>query len=128
MLLGRSKKPSNRERNRIMQWNPPERDWKYVRSVRDDLLAALCGRVNQESINILKKGSASEHDKYLALYRHVQESDRIIADCFNDLKRSNLIFKLAFLQYHGILKAEHVQRLSPETQEKLEALKSLNNR
>jgi hypothetical protein len=56
-----------------MSWNPPERDWKYIRSVSDDLLAALCGRINRECLSILKKNSTSEHDKYLALYRHVKE-------------------------------------------------------
>jgi hypothetical protein len=35
--------------------------------------------------------------------------------------------KLAVMQYHGILKAEHIERLSPDTQKKLEALKSLGN-
>lgn len=110
-----------------MSWNPPERDWQYIRSVSDDLLAALCGRINKECLSILEKNSASEHDKYLALYQHVKKSDRIVADCFNDLKRSNLIMKLAVMQYHGVLKAEHIERLSPEMQKKLEALKSLDN-
>lgn len=47
-----------------MSWSTPERAWKYIRSVRDDLLEALCGRINTESVNILEERFASEHDKY----------------------------------------------------------------
>jgi hypothetical protein len=110
-----------------MAFSPPERDWKYMRKIKNDLLASLCRRINNESMDILREENASEHDKYLALYRHIKESDRIIGDCFNDLKRSNLFMKLTHLQYHGILKDEHLENLSPETREKLEAFKVLIN-
>ncbi len=110
-----------------MTFFSPERDWKYIRKIKNDLLASLCKRINNESMDILREENASEHDKYLALYRHIKKSDRIVGDCFNDLKRSNLFMKLTHLQYHGILKDEHVENLSPETREKLEALKVLIN-
>ena len=110
-----------------MSWSTPEKDWKYIRSIRNDLLEVLCRRINQQSAAILKDSFASEHDKYLALYRHLQESDQIIAECFNALKRSNLMMKLAALQYYRVLAAEHVERLSSETQKRLNSLKTLNN-
>ena len=109
-----------------MSRSTPERDWKYIRLVHDGLLAALCERINRQSSAILTDGDGSEHEKYLTLYRHIQDSDQIIADCFNDLKRSNLLMKLSALQYHGILKPEHIEELSPETQGRLQALKQLN--
>ena len=105
----------------------PEHDWKYMRSVHDALLAALCARINTQSASILAELAGSEHEKYLSLYRHIQDSDKIIADCFNDLRRSNLMMKLNALQYHGILKDEHISQLSSETQERLQALKELND-
>ena len=111
-----------------MSRSTPERDWKHTRSVHDDLLATLCERINQQSADLLASFDGSEHEKYLRLYRHIQDSDRIIADCFNDLKRSNLIMKLAALQHHGILTPEHIDNLSQETQEKLQAHKQLNEK
>jgi hypothetical protein len=109
-----------------MSKSTPERDWKYTRSIHDGLLAALCERINNQSADLLADFAGSEHEKYLALYRHVQDSDEIIGECFNDLKRSNLLFKLAALQRHGILAPEHIEHLSPETQERLRVLKQLN--
>ena len=109
-----------------MSRSTPERDWKYTRSVHDDLLAALCERINKQSADLLASVAGSEPAKYLALYRHIQDSDQIIAECFNDLKRSNLLIKLAALQRHGILTPENIENLSPETQERLQALKQLN--
>lgn len=108
-----------------MSRSTSERDWKYIRSVHDDLLATLCKRINRQSGDLLADFVGSEHEKYLALYRHIQDSNRIIADCFNDLKRSNLIMKLAALHHHAILTQEHIGNLSPETQERLQALKQL---
>lgn len=109
-----------------MSRSTPERDWKYIRSVRAQLLAALCDRINAQSANILAEVASSAHEKYLKLYQHIQDSDQIVADCFNDLKRSNLLVKLIALQHHGILQAEHITQLSPETQKKLQVLKQLN--
>ena len=109
-----------------MSRTTPERDWKYTRSVHDDLLAELCERINKQSVDLLANFVGSEHERYLTLYRHIQDSDQTIGDCFNDLKRSNLIMKLAALQHHGILTAEHIDNLSQETQERLQALKQLN--
>ncbi len=105
-----------------MTFSPPERDWKYIRKIKNDLLASLCKRINDESMDILGDEKGSEYDRYLALYRHIKKSDRIIGDCFDDFKRSNLFMKLAHLQFHQILKDEHLVNLSPETRAKLEAL------
>ena len=65
-----------------------ESDWKYLRKIEADLLATLCNRINTKSQKILNEGSLSEHEKYLNLYRHIKKSDKIIADCFNDWRRS----------------------------------------
>ncbi len=48
-----------------MAFSPPERDWKYMRKIENDLLASLCKRINNESMDILREGKGSEHDKYL---------------------------------------------------------------
>jgi hypothetical protein len=31
-----------------------ERDWKYMKKIRDDLLRALCERINRQSVAMLK--------------------------------------------------------------------------
>ena len=68
----------------------PEKDWKYLRTIHDEMLAALCGRINAESAAILAAKGPSEHEKYLKLFRHVHDSDDIVAACFNDWSRSRI--------------------------------------
>ena len=104
---------------------PPERDWKYMRKVKEDLLADLCEQINGQAMDILKSEANSEHERRGRLYRHVQDSDDIVADCFDDWRRSTLLMKLVALQRHGLLTSDHMQHLSEETQKRLKALNEL---
>ena len=92
-----------------------EKDWKYLRSIEKELLSNLCRDINQSAVAILSSESGSEHDRYLKLYKHIDTSDRIMADCFNDWRRSNLCLKLLLLHKHNLLAAEHIAKLSDET-------------
>jgi hypothetical protein len=96
-----------------------EKDWKYLRSIEKELLSDLCRTINQKAAEIVHSGSGSEHDKYLLLYKHIKDSDAIVAECFNDWRRSNLLFKLPLLHRHKILQDEHIHNLTPETRERL---------
>ncbi len=103
----------------------PERDWKYMKLINADLLDLLCKRINKQSIAILKEDNGSEHKTYLKLYRHIQESDDVIGECFNDWRRSTLIMRLAAIQKHGLLLPDHLKQLTEKTQETLKALKDI---
>ena len=100
----------------------PERDWKYMKKVKEEFLAALCEQINGQAMDILKSEANSEHERYGRLYRHVRNSDGIVADCFDDWRRSTLLMKLVALQRHGLLTSDHMQHLSEETQKRLKAL------
>jgi len=105
--------------------SPPERDWKYMRKVKEDLIADLCEQINGQAMDILKSEAKSERERYGLLYRHVQESDDIVANCFDDWRRSTLLMKLVALKRHGLLTSDHIQHLSEETQKRLKALEEL---
>ncbi len=101
----------------------PERDWKYMKKVKEHVLATLCEQINGRAIDILKSEANSEHERYGRLYRHVEESDDIVSNCFDDWRRSTLLMKLFALHRHGLLTSDHMQHLSEETQKILKALK-----
>lgn len=98
----------------------PEKDWKYLRSIEKDLLSELCRTINQKAAAIVHAGAGSEYDKYLLLYKHLKDSDAIVAECFDDWRRSNLLFKRPLLHRHKILRDEHILYLSVETRERLD--------
>jgi hypothetical protein len=83
------------------------------------LLAELCERFNSQSLKILNSIEKSPHEKYLALYRHLQKSDAIIALCFNDWRRSTLSQRLIQIQHHGLLSPEHFNHMSGRLKEVL---------
>ncbi len=107
-----------------MSWNKrmnniPEADWKYLRSIKGELLEDLCKRINDQALRIMTNSSFSQHEKFLRFYDHVTKENGVIADCFDDWRRSTIFLKLLMLRKRQLLKEEHVSRLSAETQEGL---------
>ncbi len=101
-----------------------ESDWKYLRKREVDMLSTLCGRINEQSKDILNNQSVSEHEKYLKLYDHIKKSDKIIADCFNDWRRSNIWLKIQFLWRHDLLTDEHLDHMSDNVRALIEHYQS----
>ena len=104
----------------------PEKDWKQLKKLKSEMLDMLCLKINQQAENIIIQSCVkSEHEKYLDLYKHIQYSDGVVAKCFNDWKRSNIIMKISQLLAEDLLTDEHIQNLSDDTKELINLLKSL---
>jgi hypothetical protein len=99
--------------------NIPESDWKYLRSVKGELLETLCKQINDEASRIIKAPSLSQHEKFLHLFRHVMEKNEIIANCFDDWRRSNILLKVVSLRKQQLLTDKYITRLSEETRSKI---------
>jgi len=100
----------------------PECDWKYMTKIKDALLACLSDQINAKASAILADAECAAHKKYLSLYGHVQDSDRIMAICFDDWHRSTLFIKVLEIMHQDLLTPEQLQGLSAETREKLKTL------
>jgi hypothetical protein len=105
--------------NREMIRGVPERDWKYLSSVKGDMLEALCGWINDEACSIAADQASSQHERFLRLYSYLMQGDTLVSDCFDDWRRSNILDKLFVLRRHRLLTDEHLSRLSAEVQEML---------
>ena len=101
----------------------PERDWKYMRGLKPELLDQLCRQINAQTVQILSDDQASPHESYRKAFDHIHDSDRIIADCFDDWRRSTLRNKLQFLLYHDLLSPEQYAGLTEETREFLDLVR-----
>lgn len=102
--------------------NIPESDWKYLRSLKDELLNTLCRRINDEASRIITDSPSSQHERFLRLFKHVLKKNQIIADCFDDWRRSNIILKVVSLRQQRLLTEEHISKLSQETRQKINDL------
>ena len=99
-----------------------EGDWKYLRSLHDELLEKLAQRINDRTRQILATPGLAEDKKRHQVYRHMKDSDHIIARCFDDWRRSTLLLRLLAIHREGLLTEEQFAHLSPMTQESLKAL------
>ena len=94
-----------------------ERDWKYMRSIHDELLHTLCERINRQAAEIVDSEKGDPHERYAKLYEHVLASDNIVAECFDGWSRSDLWLTVLMLRKHGLLTEEHIRNMSESARE-----------
>jgi hypothetical protein len=99
----------------------PESDWKYLRNLKKTLLDRLCHRIldNIQAECSMEKRDLDVHEQYRKIYHLVKKLDKVVADCFNDWSRSNIIFNILFLIKYQAITAEEIDRLSGETREQI---------
>ncbi len=94
-----------------------ERDWKYLRRIHDEMLHALCSGINMKAADITIEEGLNPHERYLKLYGHVEDSDSIVAICFNDWRRSNILGKIISLRRYDLLQDSHIENFSDSARE-----------
>lgn len=95
----------------------PERDWKYLRSIQQDLLNTYCQAANQQVISLLHAEGKSPHECWLDAIECMKQSRRDAEDLFDDWRRSTIGLKVLYLRRKGLLTSEQINRLSSETRE-----------
>jgi hypothetical protein len=100
----------------------PESDWKAFREIRELALQRFCERVLEELVALTQDRSRSTHERYLAVFRLIQERDEQLADAFNDPARSRMLLQLANICALGVLSSSELERLTRETRSILESL------
>ncbi|MGB5761633.1 MAG: hypothetical protein WBM58_03685 [Sedimenticolaceae bacterium] len=72
----------------------PENDWKQLRAIQSEKLALAGERILAAAEGIAKQRKDNEHESFLKLWDETNKGNRLIAELFDDLRRSNAIFKL----------------------------------
>jgi hypothetical protein len=96
----------------------PESDWKYMRSLQATMLEELSRRINDELREILHRAIA-ENEKRRLVYDHVMESDRIVAACFDDWRRSRAVERCWALRRAGLITDDRLGGFTATTQESI---------
>ena len=102
-----------------------EKDWKLLRSMKDEKLAFFCDRVFAKLDNVIKNKGTESHQAYRKLWKTLRREDDKIAAMFDDLKRSNAVRKLGAWRRYGILTDEELQQFSEETRNSVVLLSEL---
>jgi len=94
----------------------PEKDWKRLRSMKQEKLAILCGQILDEMTEIAQKRDEGEHQAFLNLWEAINERNAKIAELFDDIRCSTAIHKLIAWKFNGLLKEEELELFTEETQ------------
>jgi hypothetical protein len=108
-----------RERDMVIQMEGPttEHDWKYLRGIHDEMLHALCSRINEKAAAIATARTGNPRQQYGELYAHLQDSNRIVTDCFDAWRRLRLPEIILSLRRHSLLLDHHIAHLSDSAKE-----------
>ena len=100
----------------------PEKDWKKLRAMKEDVLNITCERIFEKLEEIMEKREGKEHEAYLQLWKLLKQEDRKISIMFDDLKRSNAIHKLAAWKHNRVISEVRFAEFSDETQQTVKVL------
>jgi hypothetical protein len=110
-----------------MKMNFPESDWKHLTRLKPLAIERLCRRILAETRTLIDAAAEGEHHQaYLALFRHIQEQDRVVADCFDNWRRSQAVFLLMHWRAQRLLTEEEFAGFSAETRNGVDSWLSRN--
>jgi hypothetical protein len=88
-----------------------------LRELAPVALDRFCSRVLAEAARIMGKPDATNHERYLELYRLMRARDKELAAAFDDHRRSRALIKLARIYSLGLLTEEELAGFSEGTRE-----------
>jgi len=109
-----------------MNGDIPERDWKKLKSIKDQALETACERILERVQSLIKSRDDGSHKTYLKLWRLMEDEDEQISLMFDDVKRSTGLYKLGVWKLNGILSQKDFDDLSKETQQRVKAFCDIN--
>ena len=89
-----------------------ESDWKVFRQLQPLALERFCQRALDDVGRYAAEADKSAYERYLAVYRLIQERDERLADAFNNPRRSTALIQLARIRAEGLLTDEEFARFS----------------
>ncbi len=93
-----------------------ENDWKYLSNLAPRARDRLFQRIIQEAQELINAAEEGKyHQTYLALYHHIEQQDRVVADCFDDLRRSLALFRLMHWREQRLITEEEFAGFSAKT-------------
>jgi hypothetical protein len=104
----------------------PERDWKLWQRLAPRLLNRFCNAAAAKAAEF-SMSDASGHEKFLALYRFISETNGDIAVVFDDRRRSSAILQIGAAVARGIMSEAELNSFSEETQERVRTVVAIGD-
>lgn len=98
----------------------PEKDWRQLRALQSEKLALACSQILQVAEAVVKDRKGKEHEAFLKLWEEMDSGNRLIAELFDDVRRSNALLKLMAWRRLNLLSDTEIASFSEETQQRLQ--------
>src|SRR5262245_12848428 len=93
----------------------PESDWKVFRELRVVALDRFCERILNEVVEVAADAGKSNHDRFLALFKLLDQRNDELANAFDDPRRSTALIQLLSIHSSKLLTEDEFARFTPET-------------
>jgi len=103
----------------------PESDWRRFKEVHTRLLDRYCSRILEEVAGATRDAGGSAHDRYLKVYKLIEEHDKQMANAFDDFRRSTAVMQLGIMRRMKLLTDEELSLFSEQTRTRVEGIASL---
>ena len=97
-----------------------ESDWKYFRSQLDTWRERYLSKVNQKLASILSDNKLNETDKFWKIKKACEQKERVLSNCFDDIRRSTMILRLAEMYKNKVITTEDLQAFQDESIKQIE--------
>jgi hypothetical protein len=94
-----------------------ESEWKYFRRLRVVALNRFCEKVLHDITQIAADATKSPHERYLEIYKVIQQRDQAIAEAFNNPRRSTAVMQLVAIHSHGLVNDDELNAFTQETRD-----------
>lgn len=99
-----------------------ESDWKIFKELRPLALQRYCERVMGDVDKIIHVSERDAHERYIEMYKIVQDGDKKLAHMFDGFSRSKALNQLVMYYGNDLLNEEEIAQLSDETRESIFAI------
>jgi hypothetical protein len=93
----------------------PERDWKLLRELKPVTLERLCERILHSAAKITTAPGLTNHERYIQLWKLIQDQNDEIALAFDDHRRSTAFLKILQIHRSGLFTDQEFARFSDQT-------------
>jgi hypothetical protein len=91
-----------------------ECDWKVFKKIKEIALDKFCLLALEESQEVIADTSLTAHNRYLLLYKLLQNSDKKLALLFDGHSRSRAWLQLIAIRSEGLADKDLMEKLSNE--------------
>ena len=107
----------------------PGSEWRKIRDMKSTVLDRVCKNILDQlaAESRTDEGSQHHHDQYLKISRLLRDNDDLIAQGFDNLKRSNAYLLLAAWIRQQWLTSAEFERFSKETRDKILLIADLDH-